>query len=851
MNNNKCIPIRADHQNIIVLKEIVLPKVVVRERLVCWLFSRRINVMFCNTINHLIFLMCLPTLNLASYFRPGEEATLLVGIFSNCNANGTLSWQDSPDVQKAQVCKQSLEWVFNNKEFVANNTETWYRQQYKLYNYFRYYRNMRHWDVDDFEFVSFQVCVYEDLLRIMIEIFLSPKFHVSDRYEKPPKWWGGTITDWRRTSRISAIISYVDVTMMQGFFPMFMVPNEIAFVVMNDRWDVPEQHFQFSMFRWYHTNKLVRNNGVARFVQIETLLEKKKVKFFNVLLLEKDDEVLEWLAKKGTDYCYSIERIQLLNVRETTQTLQKLGPDAQFIAVFGNGEDQIRLFNLAVAGGFGTNSTWVLYDIESIFKKIHTVPRTAEVYNTLCMFKDEDIYYLERLQKRSMIEHHISKQLTRSLTISQYDVIKTLRTCSRQGHRIFIAFMRSLDKNAWNTYLPDFHGFLNIMASYIESVMGRNRGIVKGEKNPKMVDEIIVKKLLDITCPTPKCKKGWEKYHGIVTLKQHKNWNFTVGWSCRKCEGNRYKPLEGDGECLSCPFLMKANRKKDGCEDLYHLTYNNISKTNVQVCVAISACGCVLTVFTFAVFYFSKESMLVRSLDFRSVAFHLLVIFTAFIVYPILFFTKPVEAKCIARPLVINILNCSNVSVMYAKSNRIVMVFNSKLRMTSSQIKKMNVFNLASTLLFVLIGMCIAVVSIIQYPVETILTLQDSDFSKTASCNTGFHNNLQIFYMLLLQILPSVQAFRGRNLPGPFNEALCIVYMTFISIVSYTVMVPIFYFQHSEAQKEIVQFFVLITTNLVQVVLLYGKKTYTILFQKHKNTKQCMRNQLQGSIIRQ
>jgi len=105
-------------------------------------------------------------------FNPGGEPFQLIAIFSNCNNN--LHPSTTSYYQTAQVCKKSMDWVMENKDFVANGTEV-YNRAYKN----PYFKHPRKWSVDNVEYLSYDVCTQEDGARLAVEIVLNRKYFVN------------------------------------------------------------------------------------------------------------------------------------------------------------------------------------------------------------------------------------------------------------------------------------------------------------------------------------------------------------------------------------------------------------------------------------------------------------------------------------------------------------------------------------------------------------------------------------------------------------------------------------------------------------------------------------------------
>ena len=219
------------------------------------------------------------------------------------------------------------------------------------------------------------------------------------------------------------------------------------------------------------------------------------------------------------------------------------------------------------------------------------------------------------------------------------------------------------------------------------------------------------------------------------------------------------------------------------------------------------------------------------------------------LIHPALFLTCPTNQLCAARPLIINWINSACVAIMFIKSNRILIVFKSQIRMTHDEMKRWNALYLFQLFLFVSISNAIAFISLVVEPAQVVHELDHQRYTRWLRCNTESHNHFQVYYLILLQVFPAVQAFRGRHLPGPFNEAMSIVYLTFISTTIYTISIPIYNYQQKERSTAILNWLVSILVCLIQLLLLYAKKTYIILFKQHKNTKDYVRTRMQDDIL--
>ena len=111
-------------------------------------------------------------------------------------------------------------------------------------------------------------------------------------------------------------------------------------------------------------------------------------------------------------------------------------------------------------------------------------------------------------------------------------------------------------------------------------------------------------------------------------------------------------------------------------------------------------------------------------------------------------------------------------------------------------------------------------------------------------CNTNSHITIQIVLIILLHLMSTIQAYRGRNLPGPFNEAMPIVYSSFTSIVTYMTYFPFQYLHKDKDIKIVARVLIITIANLLFVLIFYGSKLYIIILKPKKNTREYLQQQM-------
>jgi len=789
--------------------------------------------------------------------RPGNEPFQLIGIFSDCsgNRNHNMSGfenttQHKEFLQNSKVCRKSMDWVVENKEFVANSTEAYHRMMKS-----DYFRHKRRWSMNDVEYLSYAVCSQEDAMWLAAEILLNPVFYVTDRYQKSPLWKSIHISSYSWTTKILAMALYTEESVT---IPLLLALDISTFPIYHLSYEFKRpESFDYDKTKVFDS-KTPYEYDYGRIVET---LQRKLVFRFVVVLLGPRSVFYEYFLRKlqqTNEFCYSVEEIDIRgNLTSGVQDLfSKLSSPVnyyQYILLFGKGMVKIQVFNMAIQAGL-SNFTWFIYNIESVYLDIQYIPETTHIL-TLFSLRNNDLYHLEFLRPNKVVIDYVKAGIELSL-LSDAKIAETLGLCRKKMERFYTGFMRSFDLYELRVYYPvDLQEYLARFKLYNDRIT-RRKAMLMLKMTTKIGDIMIYRtfdflksKASNALCRKPVCPTGWRNLYGPVKLPEHKRpWSQSTGWSCQKCPKYFYKPIAGDGECRRCGVPMVSTPLRNACYDPYKTMYNNLQG---KICVILAITGFSLASIILVIFIVHRNTSLVRSSDYRTTCCHFVLLLFAFVAYPTVFLQKPSVVVCTVRPFVVSILNCSCVAIMFIKCNHVIAIICSKLRVSRERMRKLRNLHLFMIFLFNAFGVCISYVLIQQNPPRVEQALRVDVSVRYLSCSNSEHVNIQIYYLLLLQFLPAVQAFRGRNLPGPFNEAMCIVYTTFTTIIAYSVMVPIYYFQQFDFSKATVQCYILVVTNLVQLVILYGKKTFVILFRPHKNTRKYVRSQMQNKTLQE
>lgn len=230
----------------------------------------------------LVLIFCLTFATVSSNkLNPGGEPFQLIGIFSNCKkSNNNLS--TSSYYETADVCKKSIDWVIENKEFVANGTYLFYRTYKKAY-----FKHDKMRSTDNVEYLSYDVCTEEDGARVAVEILLNRK-HFVKYTTKIPNWRNGYILFGERTSKVLAVVLYTEAKVTETI--IYILQQSLFTIYQLDpNWKLPA----------FITKQTLRNRKVIeiRYLwsvysrRIEFILKTKGISHFMIIVMNPPNKM--------------------------------------------------------------------------------------------------------------------------------------------------------------------------------------------------------------------------------------------------------------------------------------------------------------------------------------------------------------------------------------------------------------------------------------------------------------------------------------------------------------------------------------------------------------------------------
>ena len=316
-------------------------------------------------------------------------------------------------------------------------------------------------------------------------------------------------------------------------------------------------------------------------------------------------------------------------------------------------------------------------------------------------------------------------------------------------------------------------------------------------------------------------------------------------WTCIPCPENQIKLSFGNFKCHECPPDTVPNKDRTQCIRRMNLDikYNDYAGIIILFTSTVSI---VINLIILIIFILKRHTPLVRSSGFKlsviQLVCHLLFFLASF--FTMLEFTS---RTCILLPSVYFFLDTIIIAITITKVSRLVRIFNRRRRFTRTEIIKLKRIEIAFILICAIVNITIYMILHVIFKPEVAHVIR-----KTEELYVTFHmcyNTSNIFvanivYLLFLEIICVIQCFRGRNIPGKYNEAKYICFATFLSTL--TVCMSVILRDGIKSYKVSILLQTLMATlgSLSVMLSLFGYKIYIMIFQPQRNSKKAFENAL-------
>ena len=334
-----------------------------------------------------------------------------------------------------------------------------------------------------------------------------------------------------------------------------------------------------------------------------------------------------------------------------------------------------------------------------------------------------------------------------------------------------------------------------------------------------------------VKCSNISCPPGF--------YRRYTNTTFGYEWMCEPCPVNHFKANEGnETQCKRCSGVLSIdNGKRTRCIDPYTETPLQVTEERIFVLV-LCGIGIFMTFGTMIVFTIKRDSPIVRLSDYKLSMFHMTLICVIFggILFSLWLVQLIKFGICLMKILIVSIGYVLNVGVLFIKSQKLLKAYLSKVRLSPDEIKRTLYGQVFIIFMFLLAVNGFLFILLIWKPLRIVEVRDSLTMTRLKIYDKHTHMSIIIGLAMVIQLLCSIQAFRGRNLPNLMNDGIVLTYATFALSVVFGVSYAMVYFQ-KEAEKEIFQLGAVACNNLIISFLIYGQKAIRMLAYPAKNTR--------------
>ena len=287
--------------------------------------------------------------------------------------------------------------------------------------------------------------------------------------------------------------------------------------------------------------------------------------------------------------------------------------------------------------------------------------------------------------------------------------------------------------------------------------------------------------------------------------------------------------------CAECAHeYLRPNETGDGC---MKIPLDHFHPEWVIAVVLMSAIGIIVTIGIILIFYYYKDTEIVR-MSAPELSFPLL--FGVFMLYILVFIivSDQTDFLCAIRRFGIGFAYCVCFSAVLIKTNRLARVFNNKY--TSNQSPRF--LSASSQIVILLISISfeggLGAVALFNEPAKKKLISDDKKLSALYICHHPTFDIVSAMgYDLVLLTVSAFYAFRTRKIPACFNEAKYLGVVTYLHVVILICFLPIYLVDVKDDVLTLALSTSLFLSATSFIVVLFGPKVYIMLFRPARNAR--------------
>ena len=393
----------------------------------------------------------------------------------------------------------------------------------------------------------------------------------------------------------------------------------------------------------------------------------------------------------------------------------------------------------------------------------------------------------------------------------------------------------------------------------ISGLLRRKQSFKTWFREPELASEIFLNStpIIPLGYKIPRCSPGYHFQYGIINNNNNNNNNTSPnlfdqqhGTVCEKCPVNyvQFHAQNITQYCRPCHGTFRYdNGNRTQCIDPFRDQFITLTHRKYWIVIVTSSFGAVTCLLFLVIFILNRNTPIVKVSDFNISLMHLVILFMTIVTCYSVYTVAPLTLQflgisflsiCVSRNLLLTMFYTANVTFVFIKSQKVLDAFLTTLRLRVGQRRRTMGVQLFTVILFLIVANALWLVLRMRDGAPQVKQQLDLDHKiRTNLCSTTQHRNTIMWNMNVFQLACLIQAFRGRNLPGPMNNAMTLVYTTMATTISFAVCTVLSLFQQG-AEMMFIECTAIISNCIISVMVLYGKQCFIIIFKPHKNTRQ-------------